>query len=248
MCRMKICNWAFLVKGPRSSLECLPSDTPWWSLSLLTEHLEREAFIPGKQHEEDVEKQLDMAMQAIVRMNGIAVSSGHPGLIEMTHHVEYDAQNNRTLAIPLRVALKVTKLSGFGPTEPASIDFSRISAVKLSILGTLLDYWGQPNAESYEGLYKIYELIQSVAPDLPRAISNNKLSRLKQTCNNISSGPTARHADINADPVSKPLPLSEIRQNIGYLSELFIQSITLPPQQAGASTHDQAAEIAHTAP
>lgn len=88
MCRMKICNWAFLVKGPRSSLECLPSDTPWWSLSLLTEHLEREAFIPGKQHEEDVEKQLDMAMQAIVRMNGIAVSSGHPGLNEMTHHVE----------------------------------------------------------------------------------------------------------------------------------------------------------------
>lgn len=166
---------------------------------------------------------------------------------DITRYGGYDAQNNRSMAIPLRVALKVTKLSGFGPTELASIDFSRISAVKLSILGTLMDYWGQPNAESYEGLYKIYELIQSVAPDLPRAISNNKLSRLKQTCNNISSGPTARHADLNADPVSKPLPLSEIRQNIGYLSELFIQSITLPPQQAEASTDDQAAEIAHTA-
>lgn len=82
---MKICNWAFLVKGPRSSLECLPQITPWWSLSLSTEHLEWEVFLPDEQHEEGFEKQLDMAIQAIVRMNGIAVSAGHPGLIEMTH-------------------------------------------------------------------------------------------------------------------------------------------------------------------
>ncbi len=240
---MKICSWAFLIKGPRASLECLPQISPWWSLSPSSEHLEWEVFIPSEQHEHDVERQLDQAEQTIVRMNGIAVSSGHPGLIEITSHVEYGPQNKRSVTVPLRVAIKVTKLSGFGPANPASIEFSKVREDKLPILGSLLDYWGQPNAETYEGLYKIYELIQSVAPELPRAISEKKLSRLKQTCNNISSGPTARHANLNADPVSKPLPLAEIRQIIGDLSARFIQSITMPSSQAENVAQRQASGI-----
>ena len=122
----KKCNWAFLVKGPRSSLECLPSVSPWWSIEFVADRSEWEAFIPDDQHEADSNRQFDLAIQAITRMNGIAVSSGQPGLIEMTHHVDYNHKNNRHVAIPLRLAFKVTNLGGFGSIEPAGIDFSRI--------------------------------------------------------------------------------------------------------------------------
>ena len=152
---MKKCNWAFLVKGPRSSLECLPSVSPWWSMEFVTGRSEWEAFIPDHQHEADSNRQFDLATQAITRMNGIAVSSGQPGLIEMTHHVAYDHENNRKVDIPLRLVIKVTVLGGLGSTELAEINFSRILPENIPRLATLLDYWGQPNAESYEGLYKI---------------------------------------------------------------------------------------------
>ncbi|WP_044391838.1 hypothetical protein [Pseudomonas syringae group genomosp. 3] len=238
---MKICKWAFVIEGPRASLECLPANAPWWSLSLLGDHSEWEAWIPTEQSEDDFERQFDAAMQAVVKMNGVAVSNGHHGLIKMTHHVAYDPQGNRIKTIPLRLALTVTKLSGFGPTPPASIDFSRIDSTKLSILGTLWDYWGQPNAESYEGLYKIFELIQSADPEIPKVISTKKRSRLKQTCNCMSSGPTARHADMQEKPVVHPMPLGEIRTIVGNLSDLYIESITRPRALANILLNNQPA-------
>lgn len=127
---MKKCNWAFLVKGPRSSLECLPSVSPWWSITFVNNRSEWEAFIPDHPHEADSNRQFDLAMQAITRMNGLAVSSGHPGLIEMTHLVAYDSENNRTVAIPLKLVITVTNLGGLGPTKPAAVDFSRIRPEK----------------------------------------------------------------------------------------------------------------------
>jgi len=120
VCDMKRCNWAFLVKGPRSSLECLPSANPWWSIAFSTDRSEWEAFIPDYQDEADSNRQFDLAMQAITRMNGLAVSSGQPGLIEMTHLATYDPEDNRTVAIPLKLAIKVTNLGGLGPTKPAA--------------------------------------------------------------------------------------------------------------------------------
>jgi hypothetical protein len=239
---MKKCNWAFLVKGPRSSLECLPSVSPWWSIAFATDRSEWEAYIPDYQHEADSNRQFDLAMQAITRMNGIAVSSGQPGLIEMTHHVDYNQENKRNATIPLRLAFKVTNLGGFGPTEPAALDFSRIVPEKISTLGTLLNYWGQPNAESYEGLYKIMEFIQSVDAKILKSVSGNALKQLKQTCNNFYTGLSARHSDVREPPVLKPMPLSEIRRIVRGFTELYIRSITLPghppngpaPQQSDA--------------
>ncbi|MDT8906686.1 hypothetical protein [Pseudomonas prosekii] len=225
---MKRCNWAFLVKGPYSSLECLPSVSPWWSIAFSTDRSEWEAFIPDHQHEADSNRQFDLAMQAITRMNGLAVSSGQPGLIEMTHHVDYDHENNRDVAIPLRLVFKVNILGGFGPTEPAAVDFSRILPENLPRLAILLDYWGQPNAESYEGLYKIMEFIQSVDAKILKSVSENTLGLLKRTCNNICSGLSARHADVRVPPVPKPMPLSKIREIVRDFTELYIRSITLP--------------------
>lgn len=228
VCDMKKCNWAFLVKGPRSSLECLPPVSPWWSIAFATDRSEWEAFIPNHQHEVDSNRQFDLAMHAITRMNGIAVSSGQPGLIEMTHHVDYDHENNRDVAIPLRLVIKVKILGGLGPTEPAEVDFSRILPENLPRLATLLDYWGQPNAESYEGLYKIVEFIQSVDAKILKSVSGNALRLLKQTCNNFYTGLSARHSDVREPPVPKPMPLSEIRRIVRGFTELYIRSITLP--------------------
>jgi len=228
VCDMKKCNWAFLVKGPRSSLECLPSVSPWWSLEFSTERSVWEASILDQQHEVDPNRHFDLAMQAITQMNGIAVSSGQPGLIEMTHHVNYNQENKRTATIPLRLAFKVTNLGGFGLIEPAALDFSRIVPEKISTLATLLDYWGQLNAESYEGLYKIMEFIQSVDAEILKTVSDNTLRLLKRTCNNICSGLSARHSDVREPPVPKPMPLSEIRMIVRGFTDLYIRSITLP--------------------
>lgn len=237
---MKKCNWAFLVKGPRSSLECLPSVSPWWSIEFVADRSEWEAFIPDDQHEADSNRQFDLAMQAITRMNGIAVSSGQPGLIEMTHHVDYDHENNRHVAIPLRLVFKVTNLGGFSPTEPAGIDFSKILPENLQRLATLMDYWGQPNAESYEGLYKIMEFIQSVDANILQTVSGNVLRQLKQTCNNFHTGLSARHSDVREPPVSKPMPLSEIRRIVRSFTELYIGSISPPsaPEQRHTKAQD----------
>jgi hypothetical protein len=161
-------------------------------------------------------------------MNGIAVSSGQPGLIEMTHNVDYDLENNRDVAIPLRLAIRVTTLGGFGPTEPVAVDFSKILPENLPSLATLLDYWGQPNAESYEGLYKIMEFIQSVDANILKSISGNALGLLTQTCNNFHSGLSARHSDVRKQPVPKPMPLNKIRSIVRGFTELYIRSITLP--------------------
>lgn len=225
---MSKCTWAFLVKGPRSSLECLPSVSPWWSIAFATDRSEWEASIPDHQHEVDSNRQFDLATQAIIRMNGIAVSSGQPGLIEMTHHVDYDHENNRDVAIPLRLVFKTNILGGFGPTEPTAVDFSRILPENLPRLATLLDYWGQPNAESYEGLYKIMEFIQSMDAEILKSVSGKALKLLKQTCNNFHTGLSARHSDVREPPVLKPMPLSEIRKIVRGFTELYIRSITLP--------------------
>lgn len=221
------CKWAFLVNGPRFSLECLPQSSPWWNLNLSNQTFEWEVSLRNAQHTNDFDQQVDLALQAIVRMNGIAVSEGHPGLIEMTHHVGYDSDNTRSATVPLRLAFKNNKLSGFGSTPAASIDFQTIDPDKVSMLGTLLDYWGQPNAETYEGLYKIYELIQAAAPEIPRSISNTQLRRLKHTCNHMASGPTARHADLPPSPLTNPLPLPDIRQMVRGLFQSYVVSITL---------------------
>lgn len=90
-------------------------------------------------HEVDSNRQFDLAMQAKTRMNGLAVSSGQPGLIEMTHLVAYDSENNRTVAIPLKLVITVTNLGGLGPTKPAAMDLSRIRPKSLPRLATLMD-------------------------------------------------------------------------------------------------------------
>lgn len=236
---MKKCNWAFLVKGPRSSLECLPSVSPWWSITFLTNRSEWEAFIPDHPHEADSNRQFDLAMQAITRMNGLAVSSGQPGLIEMTHLVAYDSENNRTVAIPLKLVITVTNLGGLGPTKPAAMDLSRIRPESLPRLATLMDYWGQPNAESYEGLYKIVEFIESGNREILESVSGKALRRLSNTCNNFHTGLSARHSDEREPPVSKPMPLSEIRKIVRGFTELYIRSITLPDHPSNEPAPEQ---------
>lgn len=242
VCAMKKCSWAFLVKGPRSSLECLPPVSPWWSIEYATLRSEWEAYIPSHQDEADSNRQFNLAMQVITRMNGVAVSSGQPGLIEMTHSVNYDHDNNRNVAIPLRLAIKVTALGGFGPTDPAAVDFSRILPENLPNLATLLDYWGQPNAESYEGLYKIMEFIQSLDAQILKSISGNALRLLTQTCNNFYSGLSARHSDVRKPPVRKPMPLSEIRSIVRGFTEQYIRSITLLEHPSKGPTPQQSDE------
>jgi len=157
----------------------------------------------------------------------------------MTHLVAYDSEDNRTAAIPLKLVIKVTNLGGLGPTEPAAVDFSRIRPESLPRLATLMDYWGQPNAESYEGLYKIVEFIESGNREILESVSGKALKRLNNTCNSFHTGLSARHSDERKPRVVKPMPLREIRKIVRDFTELYIRSITLPEHPSNEPAPEQ---------
>ncbi|MCS4309145.1 hypothetical protein M2404_003508 [Rheinheimera pacifica] len=217
-------KWGFIIKGPRSALDYLlqNKNVPWWKL--MNRGGEWEAWLPDVQHETCPNAQFDLVQQSIVRMNGLLNSRNLPGLIEMTHFVNNEAEQ-RTVSIPLPLVIRVTNLGGLGAVKHSFIDFSCIEPADLSNLKNLMDYWGQPNAETYEGLYKIYEWIQSIRHDLVTEIPKKQRERLTHTCNHWSSGPTARHATRGREPPKNPMPLREIKQIVMCLSDSYVQSV-----------------------
>ncbi|HEL2979969.1 TPA: hypothetical protein UMB92_002843 [Stenotrophomonas maltophilia] len=224
-------TWAFSIKGPRSSIECLPRTCPWWSLKVVHVDgtVEREASIPGSETFTDYDHHTDLALEIVVLMNGVAVSCGHSGLIEIDKHVEYCEAGKRTPTTPLRLIIKNTNLGGFGATPQALPGLENASIENIGTIKKLMLYWGQSNSETYEGLYKIYEFIKTSYPQLldemKHEISRRKISQLTQTCNSMSSGPTARHADVSHPPVERPMELSEIRRIVRTLSDAFLKHL-----------------------
>lgn len=104
-----------------------------------------------------------------------------------------------------------------------------------------MDYWGQPNAESYEGLYKIVEFIESENREILESVSGKALRRMNNTCNSFHTGLSARHSDQRKPPVVKPMPLSEIRKIARSFTELYIRSITLPEHPSNEPAPEQSA-------
>jgi hypothetical protein len=205
-------------------LECLPKHSPWWEIK--NESSEWEVWLPAEQQVCDANARYDVAQKMILRMNGFATSGREANMIRMTHAVDYTHESGRYVSIPLQLLLKNTQLSGFGNKTGAKMDFEHIHPDNHTAIAELMDYWGQPNSETYEGLYKIYECIESSAPDLvSKSISNNKKKRMKLTCNHWSQGPTTRHVQKAVPAPVDPMEISEIREIIHELSAKYLDSL-----------------------
>ena len=217
-------SWAFLLRGPRGTLDCIPLSTPWWSIDFV-EH-DCEVWIPGKHKESDGGAQVELAKSVLTQMNGLAVSHGQAGLLEIDMFVAYTESGSRSLHIPLSFAITRTELGSLWGSARIDIPSQRISVKDQLRLGELLALWGQKNAETYEGLAKIFDWIEGVDSELvKKQVSGAKKSVLMRTCNHPSSGPTARHPRSREEAPPKPMMLSEIRAIVRKLSMSYMESI-----------------------
>lgn len=219
-----IIKWAFLLRGPKDSLRCLPKKTPWWAFN--DHHNEWEVYLPDEQ---DClpENQFKLILETISKMNGLAAIRGFSAALDIENFVIYNNSGERSVTTHLGQLIRNTDLGGFvfENTQYIEIDFSQFTPEQLISLTDLIDYWAQPDAEHYTGLYRIHEWIQSKAPEIIKAIGKSENDRFTHTCCHPSSGKRARHAKTTNDAPKKPMSLWEARGLVRRITNEYIKSI-----------------------
>ncbi len=172
----------------------------------------------------DADMAREYSSRLLLQINGLLnVDLGEGEYIERDYLVEYFSDGSRVRAKHLADHIRHTVLDGLHFRPPPPLVFRKpISEQDKRLYSEFMNRWGQPDAFSYTGLYKIFELVRRNDKDLVESKRfRERLSLFTQTAN-CDTGLDTRHAVPKGSPPSNPLPITEAGVLIRELYQEFV--------------------------
>ncbi|WP_322104032.1 hypothetical protein [Paraburkholderia sp. J41] len=163
----------------------------------------------------------EYSTQLLLQINGLLNANlGVGGYIERARLVEYFSDGSRVATKCLSDVILFTALSGlqFGPPLPITF-LQPVSDNDQRLHTEFMNRWGQPDALTFSGLYKIFELVRASDRELVKAKHfDDRLRLFAHTANHSDTGLDARHA---ASPGAPPPSSLAISQAVSLIRELY---------------------------
>lgn len=218
-------KWGIVLSGPSASMEELKKYTQDWTLLQIDSSWE--ARLPLEHQECDEKARTIHSRNTILYMRGVLKLVPMPTGIKIVTLAFYDENGNRTTGMPLDLAIENSDLDGLHYSQPDEIK-PLIPENKIASKNQLLSYWGHSDKPGFSTLFTVYEWIESENRALiPEVIEKSKVTQFKQTCNHVSSGPTARHGPQGHDAPRQPMPIEEATHLIRNLSNRYLEWLSV---------------------
>lgn len=217
-------RWAVEITGPKARIGRLERQNERWVRGSVgdVDELLMIALNPAV----DSDAARDYSTQLLLQINGLLNANlGVGGYVQRERLVEYFSDGSRVAKRCLSDVIRFTTLSGLYFSPPPPLAFLQpVSDHDRQLHAEFMNRWGQPDALTFSGLYKIFELVRANDREFVKATKfDNRLRLFTRTANHSDTGLDARHAASSEDPPLSPLAISQAVDLIRELYDEFVQ-------------------------